>query len=159
MQVKKFSYLILGLSLLSLAGCDGTKDREAKYLGKAQMHFDEGNFEKMQVDLKNVLQINPKNIEARYLMALAAEKDQDWRKMFGNLSAVVEAKPDHYDAQLKLGKLYLFSKDIDKATEKVELVLTNQPNQADALALKATIYLTKKEKKEAKTLLLSLIHI
>ena len=153
MQVKKFLWLILGLSLFSLGGCDGTKDREAKYLGKAQAHFDEGNYEKMQVDLKNVLQINPKNIEARYLMALAAEKDQDWRKMFGNLSAVVDAKPDHYDAQLKLGKLFLFSKDLDKANEKVELVLTSQPGNPDALALKATIHLSSNEKEEAKALL------
>lgn len=153
MQVKNILWLIIGLSLFSLGGCEGTKDREAKYLGKAQAHFDEKNYEKMQVDLKNVLQINPKNVEARYLMALAAEKDQDWRKMFGNLSAVVEAKPDHYDAQLKLGMLFLFSKDSDKATEKVELVLAKQPDHPDALALKATIHLSRNEKEEAKALL------
>ena len=150
---------MLGLSLLLLAGCDGTKDREAKYLTKAQAHFDAENYEKMRVDLKNVLQINPKNIEARYLMALAAEKDQDWRKMFGNLSTVVEAKPDHYDAQLKLGKLFLFSKDFDKATEKVELVLAKQPDNPDALALKATIHLSKNKIEEAKALLNKVLEV
>lgn len=150
---KRVLALCLSVSLLAVAGCDGTEEREIKYLNKAQAYFDEDNFDKMQVELKNVLQINPKNVEARYLMALAAEKDQDWRKMFGNLSAVVEAKPDHYAAQLKLGKLMLFSKENDKASEKVAMVLASQPNNAGALALKATIHLTKKEQAEAMILL------
>ena len=150
---QKVLALSLGVSLLVLAGCDGAEDREAKYLNKAQVYFDEGNYEKMRVELKNVLQINPKNIEARYLSALVAEKNQDWRKMFGTLSAVVEVKPDHYEAQLKLGKLFLFSKENDKALEKAEMVLAVQPDNPDALALKATIHLAEKEKTEAMALL------
>jgi tetratricopeptide (TPR) repeat protein len=150
---KTLVMLFFGFSLLLSAGCDGTKDREEKYLNKAKAYFDEGNYEKMRVDLKNVLQINPKNIEARYLTALLAERNQEWRKMFGNLAAVIEEKPDHYEAQLKLGMLYLFSKDIVKASQKVELVLAVEPDNPDALALKATIHLSKKEIAEAKALL------
>ncbi len=150
---KKFLVLCLGLSLLSLVGCDGAEEREVKYLNRAQAYFDKENYEKMQVELKNVLQINPKNTEARYLTALAAEKTQDWRRMFGNLSAVIEERPDHYDAQVKIGKLMLFSKNNEKASEKVELVLANQPNHSDALALKATIHLSEKETDKAKAIL------
>jgi len=149
MVSKKVLALSVGVSLLALVGCDGAEDREAKYLNKAQVYFDDGNYEKMRVELKNVLQINPKNVDARYLSALAAEKSQDWRKMYGTLLAVVEAKPDHHDAQLKLGKLLLFSKEYDKALEKSEMVLAVEPNNADALALKATVHLAKKEKTEA----------
>jgi len=150
---KKVLALSLGVSFLALAGCDGAEDREAKYFNKAQVYFDEGNYEKMQVELKNVLQINPKNVEARYLSALVAEKNQDWRKMFGTLAAVIEAKPDHYEAQLKLGKLFLFSKDIEKASEKVELVLAIQPANPDALALKATLQIMDKDVNGATELL------
>jgi len=150
---KKVLALSLGVSFLALVGCDGAEDREAKYFNKAQVYFDEGNYEKMQVELKNVLQINPKNVEARYLSARVAEKNQDWRKMFASLTAVIEAKPDHYEAQLKLGKLFLFSKENDKALEKAEMVLAVQPENPDALALKATIHLAKKEKSEAMALL------
>lgn len=150
---KKVLALSLGVSLLALAGCDSAEDREAKYLNKAQVYFDEGNYEKMQVELKNVLQINPKNVDARYLSALVAEQNQDWRKMFGALAAVIEAKPDHYDAQLKIGKLFLFSKDVEKASEKVELVLAVQPDNPDALALKATLKLMDKDVDGATALL------
>lgn len=156
---KKILALSLGVSLLSLIGCEGAEEREEKYLSKAQAYYDETNYEKMQVELKNVLQINPKNVKARYLMALAAEKDQNWRKMFAHLSATIDAQPDHYDAQLKLGKLFLFSKDIEKAAEKTELVLSAQPNNPDALALKATIHLSKKELTESKALLTKVLEI
>ncbi|MFK5950150.1 MAG: tetratricopeptide repeat protein [Methylococcales bacterium] len=149
---KSLAFYLL-ISFVFLLGCDGAAEREAKYLKKAQGYYEEGNYDKMRVELKNVLQINPKNIDARYLTALAAEKNQDWRKMYGNLLAVVEAKPDHYDAQIKLGKLMLFSKDIAKASEKAELVLASQPNNADALALKATIALANKDVDVAKVLL------
>jgi len=145
MVSRKILTLSLGVSLLALSGCDSAQDREQKYLSKAQTYFDEANYEKMQVELKNVLQINPKNTDARYLSALVAEKDQDWRKMFGTLLAVVEAQPDHYEAQLKLAKLYLFSKDVEKASEKIELVLTAEAENPDAIALKATIQLMNKD--------------
>ncbi len=54
MLVKKISVLFLGFSFLLLAGCDGAKDREAKYINKAKANFEKGNFEKMRVELKNV---------------------------------------------------------------------------------------------------------
>ncbi len=153
MVSKKALSLCLGVSLLALSGCDSAQDREAKYLNKAQAYFDEGNYEKMQIEVKNVLQINPKNSDARYLMALGEEKEQNWRKMFALLSAVVEEKPDHYDAQLKLGRLFLFSKNLEVATEKAELVLAVQANNPDALSLKASILLLNKDKEGAVALL------
>jgi len=145
MGSKKVLTLCLGVSLLALTGCDSAQDREEKYLNKAQAYYDEANYEKMQVELKNVLQINPKNMDARYLSALVAEQNQDWRKMFGTLLAVVEARPEHYEAQLKLATLYLFSKDVEKASEKVDLVLTAEAENPDALALSATIQLMNKD--------------
>jgi len=153
MVSRKVLTLCLGVSLLTLTGCDSAKDREEKYFNKAQAYFDDGNYEKMRVELKNVLQINPKNTDARYLSALVAENEQDWRKMFGTLLAVVEAKPDHYEAQLKLAKLFLFSKDTEKASEKIEMVLTAEAENPDALALKATIKMMNKDVEGATALL------
>jgi Tfp pilus assembly protein PilF len=54
------------VSFLVLTGCGGSKDREKEYLSRAQTYFDKGNYDKTRVELKNVLQINPKNIDARY---------------------------------------------------------------------------------------------
>ena len=55
--------------------------------------------------------------------------------------------------------LFLFSKEVKKASQKVELVLASEPENADALALKATIHLSKKEEAEAKVLLNKVLQI
>jgi tetratricopeptide (TPR) repeat protein len=152
-MMKSINLMLLVIGVLMVAGCSSSEERQEKYLEKAKVYFEEENYDKVRVELKNVLQINPKNADARYLFALVAEKDLDWRKMYGNLLAVIEENPEHIEAHLKLGKLFLFSKDVEKASEKVELVLAKNPQNTDALALKATILLTQNKKQEARALL------
>ena len=140
-MMKSINLLLLIVSILVVAGCSSSEERQLKYLEKAQTYFDQKNFEKATVELKNVLQINPKNTDARYLYALVDEKQQDWKKMYGNLLAVIEEDPEHADAHLKIGKIFLFSKDSEKAMEKAELVLAKNPQNTGALALKASIWI------------------
>jgi len=142
---KKINQLLLISSFAALTACGGSEDREQKYLDKAQAYFQEKNYDKTRVELKNVLQINPKNIEATYLLAQIAESEQNWRKVYGLLAKVIEANPSHLDAQIKLGKLLLLSNDEAKASEKAELVLSQAPDNVDATNLKATILLKNKD--------------
>jgi len=153
MLVKQYFVLFVTVVILMLPGCEGAAEREEMYLKKAQAFSDEGNYEKMNVELKNVLQINPKNIEARYLLALEAERKQDWRKMFNNLSLVVKENPGHIDAQIGLGKLYLLSDSVDKTKEIIALVSKKSPNNADIMALKAVLALKEGDKAGADLLL------
>jgi tetratricopeptide (TPR) repeat protein len=152
-KIMKSINLLLITSILVVAGCGSSEERQAKYLSKAQTYFDQENYEKVRVELKNVLQINPKNADALYLYALIEEKKQDWSKMYGNLLAVLEESPDHAGAHLKIGKIFLFSKDTVKATEKAELVLAKDPQNTDGLALKASALLMQNKKQEAIVLL------
>lgn len=131
------------ISLMS--ACGSKEEREQQYLEKAQVLIKENNAEKARIELKNVLQINPKNIPARLLMAKLAEKDQDWQKMFTFLQSVITDKPDEYAAQTELGKLYLFSNDFEKAMEKAELVLSKDPQNIAGLNLKSATLLRKGE--------------
>jgi tetratricopeptide (TPR) repeat protein len=152
-MMKSINLLLLIVGILVVVGCSSSEERQQKYLEKAQAYFDEGNYKKVEVELKNVLQINPKNTNARYLYALVDEKQQDWKKMYGNLLAVIEEDPEHADAHLKIGKIFLFSKDTEKAMEKAELVLAKNPQNTGALALKASIFLIQGKKQDAQALL------
>lgn len=144
-----FAVVIMALVM----SCGGSKDREQQYLEKAKKYVQEENQEKARVELKNVLQINPKNIEAIYLMAQLAEKDRDWPKMYAYLMSAVAEKPDYLDAQVKLGGLFLLSGEIDKASEKVEFVLSKETGNTKAMILKAAIFLRKSEPSQAEDLL------
>ncbi|SMG63982.1 hypothetical protein BMETH_20781303435, partial [methanotrophic bacterial endosymbiont of Bathymodiolus sp.] len=95
---------------------------------------------------KNALQINPKNVDVRYLLAQIEEKNGNWRELYQNLSLVIEQQPEHMDAQVKLGLLLLLIKKVDEAQEKAEYVLARQPDNTNAHALRASVLAIQKDK-------------
>jgi len=147
----------LFVSFVFLYACSGSENREQEYFNRAQAFFNENDFDKTRVELKNVLQINPKNVDARYLMALLAERNQNWRKMYGLLLGVVEERPEFLEAQNKLGKLFLLSGQVDKALESSELVLTKDQNNIDALIIKAAVFMRKKETVKSEEIIQSVL--
>ncbi|MCX7089522.1 MAG: tetratricopeptide repeat protein [Methylococcales bacterium] len=146
-------------AVITLTGCGSSAEKEKQYLEKAQASFKVQNYDKTRVELKNVLQINPKNTDALYLMAQLAEKDQDWKKMFGLLSALVVDKPDFLEAQIKLGKLFLFGGEPDKALEKSALVLAKNADNKEALVLKAAVLLQKNDKTSAQAIVTKVLSL
>ncbi|MEQ1636042.1 MAG: tetratricopeptide repeat protein [Methylococcales bacterium] len=152
MTHSRIPYYGLFLAILTLGGCGSSAEKEQHYLQKAQASFKEQNYDKTRVEIKNVLQINPKNTDALYLMAQLAEKEKDWRKMFDILSKVVVEKPDFIEAQILLGKIFLAGGEQDKALEKVSLGLAKNPDDKDALMLKALVLLKKDDKPSAQAI-------
>ncbi len=144
LDINKFP-IVLMIFFLGLTACGGSKEKEVEYYNRAKAHFDSKNYDKTRVELTNVLQINPKNIDARYLLAMLAEKDENWRKMYGLLLGVVEKKPDFIEAQTKLGTLYLLSGQFEKALKVVDFVLAKEGKNTDALILQAAVYMRKGE--------------
>jgi tetratricopeptide (TPR) repeat protein len=125
---------------LGLSACGGSEERQAKYLERAQTMFDEANYEKAKIEVKNVLQINPNNAEARYLLAELEEKDKNWRAMFGQLNAAIEADPNHSGAHIKLAQLFLATNETEQARTHIDQVLAREPDNANALATNAAFY-------------------
>ena len=50
-------------------------------------------------------------------------REQGWRKAFGAYGKAAELDPTLMEAQLGVGRLYLLSRQYDKAEEKADLVL------------------------------------
>ena len=109
--------LFLSALLLTglLAGCSSGEERQAKYYARAQALFAEGDYDKAKLEVRNVLQINAEHPQARYLWAQLAEREQNWREMFGNLQMAVDLDPNYIDARIKLGQLYYRSQAYDQA--------------------------------------------
>ena len=103
--------LLLGL-VVACSGCSSAEERADKYLSRAEASFEAGDMVKAELDAKNTLQIQPRNADARFLLARIAETKvlsdpEAWRAMMGNLQRVVEVQPDHIEARTKLIQLYL----------------------------------------------------
>lgn len=127
--------------LLALAGCGDPKQQEAEHLDKAIAFEKAGDDVKAMVELKNVLQLNPKNPEALYHSGLIAERAQQWPQAFSAYQAAVAAKPDHVPALIKVATLQLASGDlpaVEKTLATVEPLATGNP---EVMALRAAVML------------------
>lgn len=137
--------LIVLLSVLAITGCGGAESRKAKYLERSKNYLEEQNYDKAAVELKNVLQIDPKYAEAYYYLGKVEESRANWQKAFANYSKAVELDPDYFPAQASIGRFYLLSGDAAKAEEIEQKILAKNPEHPEGKTLKAAILLSKKD--------------
>ena len=136
--------LVLALSV-ALAGCGGPEEKKAKFHSRALELFDKGDVVKARLEVKNALQIDPKFAEGYELLGRIELKEGNFKGGFGAFSKAVELKPELSVAQLELGKLFLMSNAPDQALEKAVGVIAREPQNADALLLKGSVLVVKKE--------------
>ena len=136
--------LFIILLLVIAQGCGKSEDKIKNYLASGKSLFQAGNFDKAKIEFKNVVQLDSKNVEAHYNLALIDEKKQNWRGMFSNLTQVVKHDPKHIDALLKIAKLNLLSNHGDDALKNIATILKIQPENPDALTLQGAIFVKQK---------------
>lgn len=132
-----------------LSACSGTDGRKMEYLQRGNEFVAQENFEKARLEYKNVLQIDPKQVDALYQLGLLEEQAQNWRAAAGNFQRVIEIDAKNVEARVHLGKLYLLSGMSDKALELAEEALRLDPKSSDVLTLKAGILAKQQKTDEA----------
>lgn len=138
MNMKTSLTLLITLILFS---CGGAEDKKASYYEKANQWFEQENYEKARIELKNVLQIDPKDVEARLLLAKVFEKTQDFRGAAKQYNAVLQQDENNVEARIRLGQFLLLSQQFDKAMEYAELALENGPEDSNAYAFRGSVHL------------------
>jgi tetratricopeptide (TPR) repeat protein len=132
--------MVLALLLLAgLSACGGPEERKAKYRMRAQEYFQQGNFPKARVALRNVLKIDPKDAEAYFLSAQVEEKERNWRNAVAGYQQVVELNPDHDRALVKLAKYYLEARALDQVSHITDRILAKTPGHVPAQALQIAV--------------------
>ena len=138
--MKQSAALVLTVVLLvGLSGCGGPEEQKAKYRLRAQEYFQQGNFSKARVALRNVLKIDPKDVEAYFLYAQVEEKERNWRNAVAGYQQVVELSPDHDRALVKLAKYYLEARALEEATQVTNRILAKNQGHVSAQALKIAV--------------------
>lgn len=135
----KFKLTLLLIMMVALSACDSAQDRKTKYMSEAVKKFEAGDFDKARVSIKNVLQIDPKDNEARFLLGKIKEKQQEWREAAGNYQSVIENDSNHIEAHVRLAKLYLLGQNIDKAKELFKTAKLLDANDMGVHSLEASI--------------------
>ncbi len=153
-RTRKGSRIVtLALTAAVLAACGGAEERKAAYLEKGKVYYAEQNFEKARVELKNVLQIDPKTAEPYWLLGQMAEKENNYRDAFGQYLKVVEFAPEHLDAHARLGSFYVLAKDLEKADEHIQKALAKDPKHVGGRTAQAMLLAAKDDEAGAIQLL------
>jgi len=143
--------LLLASSFCLVIGCHSAAENTQKYLTKGMDYYQKGDYTKARIELKNVLQINDKQADAFYYLALIDEKEKNWQSMYENLLRTIDLNPKNNEARLKLGQMQIESPD--QALEQVVAILKNIPNDSGALTLKAAVLFKQDKIAEATVLL------
>ena len=105
--MKVFSRAVLACLIVALAACGGASDRKTVYMKKGHELFQAENYEKARIEFQNVLQIDPKDIDARFALAETMEKLENWQQAAGHYLAILNEQPNHHGALVNMGRLYL----------------------------------------------------
>ncbi len=140
--VKLISVMFLVFMLIS---CGGEDARKAKYYEKSKAYYEQGDYDKAKIELKNVLQIDPKFAQAHYLFGELEEKRKNLRGAYVHYYKAAEFDESNMDARNKLARLYLLSGNIDKGQEELDKIIAKEPQSKHVKMLELLIAARKGE--------------
>jgi tetratricopeptide (TPR) repeat protein len=140
--MKKYSFVIL--ALLAVA-CTKPEEKVKNYIASGKKLYEKGDVNKAKIEFKNALQLDDKQADAFYHLALIDERAKNWQGMYGNLMQVVRLDPKNNEAHLKMARLTLLSGLLDETSKHIDEILKNTPDNPDGLALRGAVLVKKKE--------------
>jgi len=141
--------LLAVAALVAIAGCEPPEEKVAQYIASAEQFFEEENLVKAELEAKNALQIEPKNADARYMLARIARAKRDFGGIVGNLLIVIESRPEFIEARTELGTIYVQAGEPELAEEQLVELEKFAPDHTETRLLRARLLASKGELEQA----------
>ena len=120
-MLAKFNKIFLAvLFLFIVAACEDSKVREAEYLDRAKRLIVAQDYTKARIELRNVLQINPKSAEALYNMAKIEKASLNIAAAISLYRRALLEDPNFIPAIDEIGQLYLAANQQSKTQEQID---------------------------------------
>jgi len=149
---KKLLFKLIFILSIGISGCSNDAE-DGDYFKKGVVLYEQGEYDRARLEIKNAIKKNPGNAEAFYYLALLNEKGRKFKAMKSDLLKSIKLDPDNIDVRLKLSKVYILFNELDLALDEVKIVLIKDPGQLDALSLNASILVRQGEVAEALTII------
>jgi tetratricopeptide (TPR) repeat protein len=122
-------------------GCDwySPEAKKAKHRERAISYFEKGQYQEARIEYQIVVQIDPKDADAHYRLALIYMKlgsAPNLQLASSELSRTLELDSTNLDALLKMGELYLLGNEPAKARQQADTILVSAPKNTDGLILR-----------------------
>jgi tetratricopeptide (TPR) repeat protein len=125
--------------IFSIAGCS-KEVRKKKYMAAGKAAFDQGKYNEATIQFSNAIQVDGKDAEAHYQLSRVYLRQSLWSLGFQELMKTIDLKPEHYDAQIDLGNMFLAGKRVEDAQQRADFVLKGDPNSYGGTLLQADIF-------------------
>jgi len=137
--------LLVFLALFAFTSCGSPEEKKMKFYNKGHALYANSEYEKAVAEFENALQVDPKFVDARYMLGMTRWMQGDLEGAYIFLSRIAAADPTHLKTQIQLGELLLIGGHPERAMENIERVLAMDPGNIEGLLLKARIYLSGEE--------------
>ena len=127
------------LLICLLAACSSKSERLASGLAKAADFVRVANWDKASLEVRNVLQIDPRNAQAYFISGQVDEGKREVQRAFGAYRKALELDPAHTDAKLGLARIYLLANEPQQAEKLAGEVLAADPRSLGARTLQAAL--------------------
>ena len=149
--------LLLATTTFVLAACGSKEGRIESGLKKGTEFARQADWDKANVEVRNVLQIDPKNAAAYYIAAQASEAQGDTRKAYNQYAKALELQPNMTDAKARMARLLLLNDEMTLVQERLAETLREQPQHALARTLQAALLARQGKPEEALALALQVV--
>lgn len=133
------------------------------YVGAASALRLQGRLREAMLSAQRAVTCDPADINNQYALGAVAQeyaaaapvegtRTVEYNQARQALEKVVKVKPDHLDAELRLGKVYLALKRNDQALAAFEHVLKRAPDSVEALGQLAGAYLSRSNMAQAQAM-------
>lgn len=142
---RRFPPRLLGLALaaLLLTGCGSKADRIDAGLRKGEALVLVADWDKASLEVRNVLQIDPKNAQGYFVLARIEEGRREIQRAFGAYSKVLELDPGHVGAKLALARIYLLAGQPEQSQALTSELLARDPADTGARTLQAALQVSR----------------
>jgi len=134
-----FRILLCCSALALLGACSSKADRLQSGLTKSAEYVRLADWDKANVEVRNVLQIDPKNAQAYFVSGQIAEGKQEIQRAFASYNKAVELDPAHLEAKVGVARIYLLANEPEKSLTTVGEILAANPQHVGGRTIKAAL--------------------
>ncbi len=145
------------VATLLLVGCGSPEEKAADYLVRAEAYLEEGDVRRAHLETRNALQIEPRNVEARKLMARISEAEDKPVAAMASLAIVIDEDKEDVPSRARLATLLIGAGDLESARELAEEMSRLDPDSLELLKVNARIALREGRSGDALALLATIL--
>ncbi|MEO1688120.1 MAG: tetratricopeptide repeat protein, partial [Pseudomonadota bacterium] len=127
-----------GLVVL-LAACDSAEERAAQHLERGFALQQEGKPGKANLEFRNVIKLQPENIEARFAIATFQKRRNNIRGAVGQYRSILELDENHVPARREMAEIMLIANQLEEAQRHVDVAFGLAPDDLMVRAIKSSV--------------------